>query len=141
MSVAVLAVIAGWRIYVNWQVAPWGTVAPWLGITFALSLFAVWCAFADEVWHVERNHLVHRVGIAPFIHSQHYCDANLQILLRFSTKFSVPYYRLYAIENGKPHFLVERGEQELQQIATFIAFHTGWPIRPLAPSPRGGPAL
>jgi hypothetical protein len=41
-------------------------------------------------------------------------------------------YRLHAIENGKSHFLLDRGEQELRQLATFISFHTGWPIQPLA---------
>lgn len=137
VCVAVLAVIAGWRTFVNWQIAPGGSVAPWLGITVALGLLAAWCAFADEVWHIERNHLVHRVGMGPWARSRHFRDADLQITLRFSTKFNVPYYRLLAIENGESHFLLERGEQELRQLANFISFHTGWPIRPLAPSPRG----
>jgi hypothetical protein len=44
-------------------------------------------------------------------------------MLRFSTNFNVPYYRLYAIENDKSHFLLDRGEQELRQLATFISFH------------------
>lgn len=137
VGVAVLAVIAGWRTVVNWQIAPEGSVAPWLGITLALSLLAVWIAFADELWHIERNHLVHRVGIGPWAYSRHYRDADLQIMLRFSTKFNVAYYRLYAIANGKSQFLLERGEQELRQLATFISFHTGWPIQPVVPSPRG----
>ena len=130
--VALLAVFAGWRTVANWQVATGASTAPWLGVTLALSLLAVWCSFADELWHIERNHIVHRVGIGPSAHSRHYRDADLQIVLRFSTKWSVPYYRLYAIENGKPHFLLERAEPELRQLATFISFHTGWPIRPLA---------
>jgi hypothetical protein len=137
VGVAVLALITGWRTFVNRQIAPGGSVGPWLGITLALGLLAVWCAFADELWHIERNHLVHRVGIGPWAFSHHYRDADLQIMLRFSTKFNVPFYRLYAIENGQSHFLLERGEQELRQLATFISFHTGWPIQPLAPSPRG----
>jgi hypothetical protein len=135
VGVAVLAVVAGWRTFANWQIAPGESVAPWLGITLALSLLAVWCAFADEVWHIERNHLVHRVGIAPWVHSRHYRDADLQIMLRFSTKWSVPYYRLYAIQNGKPHFLLDRGDQELRQLANFISFQTGWRILPLMPWP------
>ena len=126
--VAVLAVIAGWRTFVNWQIAPGGSAVVWLVITSALGLLAIWCAFADEVWHIEPNRLVHRVGIGAWARSRDYRDADLQIQLRFSTNFSVPYYRLYALENGQSHFLLERGEQELFQLATFISFHTGWPI-------------
>ena len=138
VGLAVLAVITGGRTFVNWQTTLGGSVAPWLGITVALALLAMWCAFADEVWHIERNHLVHRVGIGLWAHSRHYRDAALQIQLRFSTNFSVPYYRLHAIENGESHFLLERGkqgEQEVLQLATFISFHTGWPILPVAPPP------
>jgi len=141
-SVVFVAAIAGWRTLVNWQIAPGGSVSPWLGITLVLSLLAAWCTFADELWHIERNQLVHQVGVGPWAHLRHYRDANLQIMLRFSTNFNVPYYRLYAIENGKSHFLLERGEQELRQLATFISFHTGWPVQPLAPPPYGvAPAL
>jgi hypothetical protein len=135
VALAVLAVIAGWRTFVNWQITPGGSAAPWMGITLALALLAMWCAFADEVWHIERNQIVHRVGIGQWAYSRHYRDAALQMQLRFSKNFSVPYYRLYAIENGEPHFLLERGEQELFQLATFISFHTGWPILPVAPPP------
>ncbi len=78
------------------------------------------------VWHLERNCLVHRVGIGRFDYSRRYQDADLEIVLRFSTKFNVPYYRLYAVVNGKSHFLIDRGEKEIQQLAKFISFHAGW---------------
>ena len=139
--VAVLAVIAGWRTFVNWQVAPGGSGAVWLAITLALGLFAMWCAFADEVWHIEPNRLAHRVGIGAWARSRDYRDADLQIQLRFSTNYGLPYYRLYALENGQSHFLLERGEQELFQLATFISFHTGWPILPMAPPPSAAVLL
>jgi hypothetical protein len=133
VGLAVLTVVAGWRTFVNWQIAAGESVAPWVVITSALSLLAIWCAFADEVWHIERNYLVHRVGIRLWTYSRNYRDADLQITVRFVPKArSLPYYRLYAIENGESHFLLERGEQELRQLATFISFHTGWPIRPMA---------
>jgi hypothetical protein len=141
LGLAVLAVIAGWRAFVNWQIAPGASATPLLIIALALGFFAIWCAFADEVWHIERNHLVHRVGIGSWAHSRHYRDAELQIQLRFSTKFSIPYYQLYAIENGKPHFLLDRSEQELLQVATFVSFHTGWPILPVAPPPSAAVLL
>src|SRR5258708_5758814 len=59
-----------------------------------------------------------------------YQDADLEIILRFSTKFSTPYYRLYVIENGRQYFLIERGEQDLRKLVAFISSHTGWPLRP-----------
>ena len=128
VGIAVLAAFAGWRTFANWQIATGASIAPWVGITLALSLLAVWCAFADELWHIDRNRLEHRVGIGLWMYSRSYRDADLQIMLRFSTKFNVPYYRLYALENGKSYFLLERVEQELRQLATFISYHTGWPI-------------
>ena len=132
-GVAVLAVLAGWRTFANWQIATGASFAPWVGITLALSLLAVWCAFADELWHIERNRLEHRVGIGLWTYSRNCRDAELQIIVRFVHRArSRAYYRLYAIENGKSHFLLERGEQELHQLATFISFHTGWPVQPMA---------
>lgn len=135
-GLAVLAIMAAWRTLVNWKTVPAGSAAPWFGITLLLGLLAIWCAFADELWHIDRNYLEHRVGIGRCAHSRRYRDADLQIMLRFSTNFNVPYYRLYAIENGRSHFLIDRrDEQELRQLAAFISFHTGWRIRPMAPSP------
>ena len=61
--------------------------------------------------------------------SRRYQNASLDIIQRCSTKWGVPYYSLYAVVNGKSSFLVERGEQELLQLARFIAHHTGWQIR------------
>ena len=135
VGVGVLAVIAAWRTFATWPITPGASVAAGLGITLALSLLAAWCAFAYELWHLEPNHLAHRVGVGSWTHSRDYRDADLQIMLRFSTNWSVPCYRLYAIENGEPHFLLERGEHELRQLASFISFQTGWRILPLTPWP------
>ena len=125
---AVLAAIAGWQALVRSHHP--GESAPWLVAVFFLTLFALWCAFGGELWHVERNCLVHEVGIGKWAYRRRYVDARLQIVLRYSTNFSVPYYRLYALTGGELHFLFERGETELQQLANFISFHTGWPILP-----------
>jgi len=128
-SAAVLAALSCWRTVVHWAGAPKGGAPPWLGATLFLGLFALWCAFGEEVWHVEKNCLVHRVGVGGWSFSRRYQNANLQIILRYSTNFSVPYYRLYLVVNGESHFLMERSGKELQQIADFISFHTGWQIR------------
>jgi hypothetical protein len=130
---AVLAVIAGWRTLVNWQLNLKESALVCLGITVLLSLFAIWCAFVDERWHIEKNCLEHRLGIGRFVHSSRYQHAELEIVLRFVN--SRPTYQLYAIANGRSHFLIARDENALRQLAGFISFHTGWPIRPEANPP------
>jgi hypothetical protein len=131
--VAVLAAIAGWRTVVNWPMGLKGSAPVLLVITVLLGLFAIWCAFADDRWHIEKNYLARRLSIGRFVYSSHYRDAELEIVLRFLN--SRPYYRLYVIANGHSHFLIERDENALRQLAGFISFHTGWPIRPLAGPP------
>lgn len=127
---AALAAFMGWKTLAHWGVLSGTRIVPWLGLTLLVTVLALWCAFGDEVWHLEQNCLVHRVGVGSWGYSRRYQDAELEIAVNFSTKFSVPYYRLYAVVSGKPHFLIERGaEHELQQLADFISFHTGWRIR------------
>ena len=123
---ATLAAIASWQTLVRWG-NPGGST-PWLVATFLLTLFALWCAFAAELWHIERNCLVHQVGIGSWAYRRRYVDAQLQIVLGRSTNFNVPYYRLYALMGGRSYFLFERGETELRQLANLISFHTGWRI-------------
>ena len=130
-AAGILGVLAGLRAIVNWNSA---AVGPWLILTVILSAVALWCALGDEVWHLERNCLVHRTGVRRWGFSRRYQNANLDIIQRFSTKWGVAYYRLYAVVNGKSSFLVERSEQELLQLAKFISHHTGWQIRTPTPN-------
>jgi hypothetical protein len=118
-----------WRASLQWTLLSQEDIAIRLGLTLFLIVFALWCAFADEAWHLEKNLLVHRVGIRGWGYSRRIQNAELEIVLRFTTKFSLPYWRLYAVTNGKSRFLVERDVEELRQLATFISFHTGWQIR------------
>jgi len=122
----ILAALALSRAMVQWNSA---AVSPWLILSVILGAVALWCAVGDEVWHLERNCLVHRTGVKRWGYSRRYQHASLDIRLGFSTKFSLPYYRLYALINGNSCFLMERGEKELLQLAKFISYHTGWPVR------------
>jgi hypothetical protein len=122
----ILGILAGLRAIVQWNSA---AVKPWLILALPLSAVALWCAVGDEVWHLERNCLEHRTGVRRWGFSRRYQNASLDIIQRFSTKWGIPYYRLYAVVNGKSSFLIERSEQELLQLAKFIAQHTGWQIR------------
>jgi hypothetical protein len=89
----------------------------------------------DEVWIVERDRLTHSVGIWSWNYTRQFEHAELEIVMDFSTNFSVPYYRLYAVVHGKPQFLIERRQSDLQLLAAFIAFHTGWRMRPASVMP------
>jgi hypothetical protein len=126
VGAGVLFVLAAAKTIVQWS---GGAVTPWLVLTILLSATALWCALGDEVWHLERNCLVHRIGIGRWGHSRRYENADLDITERFSSKFGVPYYCLYAVVDGQSYFLMERGERELLQLAKFISFRTGWQIR------------
>jgi hypothetical protein len=122
-----LAVISGART-IDWNGGLSTSTVPWLLLTFCLALLALWCAFADEVWRLERNCVIHRTGIGGLCHSVRYQNADLEIRHRFSPTWGRPYYRLYAVEKGNPRFLIERGEKDLMQLAEFISYHTGWPF-------------
>jgi len=124
----ILAILSSARTIIDCNRGSSTSVIPWLLMTFCLAFLAVWCALADEVWRLERNCVMHRIGIGSWCHSVRYQNADLEIRLRFN-KWGHPYYRLYAVEDGNAHFLIERGEQDLMQLAEFISYHTGWPIR------------
>ena len=132
-AAGIFGVLAGLRAMSHWNSA---SAMPWLVVAAILTAFALWCALGDEVWHLERNYLVHLIGIRRWRFSRRYRDANLEIVQRFGTKWGRPYYRLYAVVNGKSSFLVERDEQELLQLAQFISQYTGWRVRP-----HGTPSL
>ena len=125
----ILAILSGARTIIDWNRGSSTSVILWLLLTFCLAFLVLWCGLADEVWRLERNSVTHRIGIGAWCHSIRYENADLEIRLRFSTKWGRPYYRLYAVENGKAHFLIERGEKDLMQLAEFISYRTGWPIR------------
>ena len=132
--VGIFATLSGTRAILDWNRGSSTSAIPWVALTSCLALLVLWCAVGDEVWRLERNCVTHWTGIGPWGYSKGYRNADLEIRLGFGTKFGRPYYRLYGVENGQAHFLIERGEKELMQLAKFISFHTGWQIRAHAAS-------
>ena len=122
----ILAALGASRVMVHWNTP---AATPWLILRILLGALALWCAVGDEVWHLERNCLVHRTGVKRWGYSRRYQDASLDIRLYFTKNWGRPYYRLYAVMNGTSSFLMERDEQELFQLARFISSHTGWPVQ------------
>ena len=106
---------------------------PALAAAAAVFLLALagWTTLGDEFWHLERDAIEHRVGISPWMSVRRFSAGELQIVMGFTglNPTSVPYYRLYAACGDGNHFLIERGEGELESLETFIAAHTGWRIR------------
>jgi len=123
---SILAVFMAWTTATRWAASSASNLAQNLAVTALLTLFALWCAFAEELWHIEKNCLEHRVGIGAMCYRRRYQDADLQIIRRFD---DAPYYRLYAMVGNKKHFLFERNLDELNLLAQFIASHSGWRIR------------
>ena len=70
----------------------------------------------------------HRVGIGTWCRRRTLVNAELQIVRRYTgpNPVSVPYYRLYAVCDGRRHFLFERNEADLEALQSFIADRTGW---------------
>jgi hypothetical protein len=129
LVIAMVALFAGWKTLTQWNALSREAITPWVGVTLFLGLLALWLVVGDELWHVEKNCLAHRVGFGRRYYSRNYQNAELEIIVRF-TRFGVPYYRLYVVANGKQHFLIARREPELRTLANFFAFHTGWQLRP-----------
>ena len=107
--------------------------SPALTASAAVLLVALagWTTLGDECWHLDRDVVEHRVGIAPWMSVHRFGGGELQIGMGFTglNPTSVPYYRLYAVCGDQRHFLMERGEGELEGLQTFIGAHTGWRIR------------
>lgn len=129
VAVGMLALMTAARTLAHWKHGWSDSAVAWLVLTLILVVFVLWCAFGDEVWKLQRNCILYQVGIGRWKHSRRYQNAELDIRLNFSTKFGIPYHRLYAVENGNHHLLIERRRPDLQQLAEFISRHTGWTIR------------
>jgi hypothetical protein len=131
IGAGIVAAFFGWQTVAQWGALSGSAIAPWVGLTLLPALLAIWCAVGTEVWHLERDSLGHRVGVGARAFGQSYRHAELEIVRRITTNWSRPYYRLYAVVDGRSHFLIDRNLEDLQQLAAFISFYTGWRIRPL----------
>jgi len=130
-AAAMVAVFATYKSIVGWHSLTLTGRVACLGFSLLFASLALWTTLADELWHLESNLLIHRVGIGRWAVVHSFQNAELEITLRYGAKFGTPYYRLYAVVDGKPHFLFEPNEKELQRLADFISTHTGWRLRPI----------
>ena len=106
----------------------------WLLVVLLIA-FTIWCAFADESWRLSPGIVEHRVGWgrATFVWRIAGHSGRLMIGVNYTTTFSKPFFRLYALTSGTRRFLIERDLAELQTLANFIASHTGWQVEPFVP--------
>jgi hypothetical protein len=105
-------------------------VGPSVAIAIGTIAFAVWCARADEVWHVAANHLEHRVGIGRLGRTRSYRAAAVEVLVH-SNQWGKAFGRLYITDSSGRHFLFERDVDDASGVADFICSATGWPRRDL----------
>lgn len=93
-----------------------------------LVALTVWCALADQSWTLAPDLLESRVGIGRTAHVRQFQHAQLRTVERTSRNWNVPYCRLYAVVDGRSHFLMDRRPDELRSLAYFIAQRTGWSL-------------
>jgi hypothetical protein len=55
--------------------------------------------------------------------------ARWKFVLNHWTKFGAPCFRMYVVVEGQRHFLIERDQATLEQLAAFISSYTTWPIK------------
>lgn len=101
-------------------------------VAIATAVFAVWCARADDVWHVAPNRLEHRVGLGRLASVRSYCDATIGMLV-YSNRWGKPFGRLYAVDARGRHFLFERNADEASVVADFLCSVTRWQRRDFPP--------
>src|SRR5262245_3900103 len=89
----ILAALAALKTATRWGGPTPNDALSWLGLTVLLSFFAFWCAFGEEWWHLERNCLVHRIGLGGWAYSRSYKDAELQLVVRYNRNFNGIYFR------------------------------------------------
>jgi hypothetical protein len=58
-----LVAFAAWNTYERWNSLPRNEAQVRFVAVALIILFAIWCAFAKETWHVDRNSIEHRVGV------------------------------------------------------------------------------
>jgi hypothetical protein len=127
---ALLTALTAWKSIALWSWLPLPHRVGWAGLSLALALFTGWCVLDGEAWILESDRVTHRIGIGSWSYKRQVEHAELEIVLDISAHFRVPCYRLHAVTQGQPHFLFERQQPDLQLLAAFISFYTGWPIRP-----------
>ena len=101
-------------------------------IGLATITFAVWCARADEVWHIASNCLDHRVGIGHLAKVRSYRDGEIAMLVHWN-RWGKPFGRLYVVDSSGRHYLLERDADDASAVAGFLCSVTGWRRRDFAP--------
>jgi hypothetical protein len=124
-----LVAFAAWNTYERWNSLPRNEAHVRFVAVALIILFAIWCAFAKETWHVDRNSIEHRVGVKAWAYRQHFKDGAMEIVLNHWTRYGAPCFRMYVVVEGQRHFLIERDQATLEQLAAFISSYTTWPIK------------
>ncbi|HET9790720.1 MAG TPA: hypothetical protein VFR08_05410 [Candidatus Angelobacter sp.] len=120
----VLAAITAWRAVVAWNL-PNSQRGFHVSVVLLLACFAIWCALADEYWHMGSGYLEHRIEFGPLRQVRRYQNATLEIVTG-RDKYGKVFYRLHAVVDGKRSFMMERSRDELMSMERFIASRTGF---------------
>jgi hypothetical protein len=96
-----------------------------VGISAALIFFAIWCSFARQYWRMGTGYIETHLDFGPWQRVRRYQNGELEIVTG-RTNHDTPFYRLFAVVNGKRHFLFERSMNDIVQLARYISARTGF---------------
>jgi|GEM_PF-4326839 hypothetical protein len=96
-----------------------------VGISAAFIMFAVWCAYAQEYWRMGTGYIEHHLDFGRWRRVRRYENAELEIVTG-RTNQDTPFYHLFAVVDGKRHFLFDRSMDDIVQLARYISKRTGF---------------
>ncbi len=96
-----------------------------VGISAAFIVFAIWCAYAQECWRMGTGYIEHHLDFGGWRRVRRYENAGLEIVTG-TTNQGTPFYHLFAVKNGKRHFLLSRSMDDVVQLARYISERTGF---------------
>ena len=119
-----LAVAIAARAFTLWPL-PKDQVAWSAGVGAFFVLFAIWCAYARVCWRIGPGFIEHHLDFGSWRRVRRYENAGLEIVTG-RTSQDEPFYRLFAVVEGKRHFLFERSMDEIVQLARYLSARTGF---------------
>jgi len=95
------------------------------GISAALIFFAIWCSYAQQYWRLGTGYIESHLDFGPWQRVRRYQNGELEIVTG-RTNEGTPFYHLFAVVDGKRHFLFDRSMDDIVQLARYISARTGF---------------
>jgi hypothetical protein len=117
-----LVAFAAWNTYERWNSLPRNEAQVRFVAVALIILFAIWCAFAKETWHVDRNSIEHRVGVKAWAYRQHFKDGALEICAQSLDKIWRPMFSNVCRRRGPTSFLNRKRSSHSRTVGCVYIF-------------------